>query len=167
MTAYGDDAGFQAWLVDNGFTLPPTAPSPAVLRLRGSVYVDGLYGPNLSCSRPVGGFAQERAWPRIGAKAHGAEIPDDAIPPAWVAASYRAAWLEASSPGWTSAQVDPNARVRRQAVKGIEREFFDNADASSGGPASAARRDSEISALVAPFLCPEAASGPFLWSVGR
>lgn len=165
MAAYGTDAGFQAWLLGNGFALPPTAPSPAVLRLKGSVYVDGLYGSQLSCSRPAGGFEQERAWPRIGAKAGKEEIPEDVIPEAWVRAAYRAAWLEAETPGWTSGTFNPARRVKSQRVGEISREFFDSAKAAAGGPTAASNIDADIAAWVGPFLCAKAS--PWSHQVAR
>ena len=66
MAGYGDDDGFQAFLTANGYTLPDGAPAAAVLRQRGSVYVDGTYSLRFSGS-PTGGAAQEREWPRTGA----------------------------------------------------------------------------------------------------
>jgi hypothetical protein len=44
MAGYGNDEGFATWLAENGHTLPDGAPLPAVLRQRGSVYIDGHYG---------------------------------------------------------------------------------------------------------------------------
>lgn len=66
MAGYGDDAGFEAWLTENGYTLPGGAPSGEVLRNRGAGYIDGVYGARFS-GIPTGGLAQERAWPRAGA----------------------------------------------------------------------------------------------------
>lgn len=151
MAGYGDDVGFTAWLAENGYTLPADAPAPAVLRARGSNYLDGTYGPRLSCSSPTGGLDQERAWPRTGHYVNCALIPDDAIPAAWVRASYRAAWLEASSPGSLAVTVDPNRRVKRQKVDVIEREFFDGGSSEAGS--AGAVIDSEIDGMVQPFLC--------------
>ena len=42
MAGYGDDTGFAAWLADAGLSLPVGAPLPAVLRQRGSDYLDAV-----------------------------------------------------------------------------------------------------------------------------
>lgn len=149
--AYGTDESFAAWLAANGFTLPQGA-SPAVLRARGSAYLDAVYGPRLICSAPTGGIEQELAWPRTGHYVNGALVPSDAIPAAWVRASYRAAWLEASVPGSLSLTVNPNQRIKRQKVGPIEREFQDNGAAEAGSASVVI--DSEIDGMVAAYLCP-------------
>lgn len=153
MAGYGSDEGFTAWLQDNGFTLPAGAPTEAVLRHRGSVYVDSTYGPRLNCSRPTGGYEQERAWPRAGHVTRAQRIPDSVIPIAWVNASYRAAWLEASTPGWASGSINPNRIQKRQKAGGAEREFF--APSETGGNAAGAlgNVDAAIHGLVTEYLC--------------
>lgn len=166
MAGYGDDSAFTAWLTEQGLTLPVDAPAVAALRQRGSDYVDASYGPLLHCSSPTGGLEQERAWPRTGHKVNGQQIADDVIPSAWVRASYRAAWLEATNPGWASGSVDPNKRVKRQKVDTIEREFFDRAAAADGGVVG--NVDAGIAGMVAPYLCPAMGEvGIGLWSVGK
>lgn len=152
MAGYGDDAAFQAWLDAAGYELPAETPAPSVLRQRGSDYLDATYGPRLMCSTPTGGLDQERAWPRTGHVLQGQPIAADAIPSAWVRASYRAAWLEASKSGALTATVRPDQRVRRQKVDVIEREFFDAGEIKVGG-ANIAVIDAEIDGLVAPLLC--------------
>lgn len=149
--AYGTDEGFTAWLSANGYTLPAGAPTAAVLRARGSAYLDAVYGPRLTCSAPTGGIEQELAWPRTGHFVNCASIPDDAIPGAWIRASYRAAWLEASAPGSLSLTVNPNQRIKRQKVDVIEREFHDGGAVEAGG--AGAVIDTEIDGMVAPLLC--------------
>jgi hypothetical protein len=152
MAGYGDDTAFTAWLASRGLTLPVGAPSPEVLRQRGSDYLDATYGPRLICSAPTGGLDQERAWPRTGHMLNGQSIASDAIPAAWVRASYRAAWLEASRSDSLSATVRPDQRKRREKVDVIEREFFDAGEIKIGG-GNIAVVDAEIDGLVAPFLC--------------
>jgi hypothetical protein len=152
MTGYGTDEGFAAWLAANGYTLPDGALSPAILRTRGSAYLDAVYGPRLTCSAPTGGIDQDAAWPRTGHLVNGNEIPPDVIPAAWVRASYRAAWLEGSSPGSLSLTVNPNQRVKRQKVGEVEREFFDGGG-SEAGAGGLAVIDAEIDGMVAPLLC--------------
>jgi hypothetical protein len=123
MAAYGDDTGFQAWLTANGFTLPDGAPSVAVLRNRGSAYIDGTYGSRFS-GQPTGSFDQERAWPRTGATAYGIGISDDVIPAAVINASYAAAWQEASAPGSLSVTGSAATAVKREKVEGaVEVEY--------------------------------------------
>jgi hypothetical protein len=149
--AYGDDDGFNEWLSANGYSLPVGAPTAAVLRARGSAYLDAVYGPRLGCSTPTGGFDQEGAWPRTGHFVNGATIPSDVVPAAWVRASYRAAWLEASSPGSLSLTVSPNQRVKRQRVGPLEEEYFDGGVATIGS--AGAPIDAEIDGMVAALLC--------------
>lgn len=147
MAGYGDDAGLTAWLADNGLTLPVGAPAAAVLRNRGSAYVDATYGQRLTCSVRTGGAEQERAWPRTGHR----NVPADVIPLAWVHASYRAAYLEATLTGGLSRQIDMQARVQKQKVDVIERTFFDSAPDGVGRVTGIV--DAEIDGLVSPFLC--------------
>lgn len=167
MPGYGSDSGFTDWLAENGLTLPPDSPAAAVLRLRGASYVDAIYGPRLYCSAPAGGVTQERAWPRTGhSYPAGVAISDSDVPAAWVAASYRAAYLEASLTGGLSATVDPNKKIKRQKADVFEREYFENkgAEAGSGGLAVL---DSQIDGLVSPFLCPKRdGKGLGIWAIG-
>ena len=165
MAGYGDDAGFAAWLSGAGYVLPGTAPAPAVLRQRGSDYLDATYGPRLKCSAPAGGIDQERAWPRTGHAINGQAVASDAIPSAWVRASYRAAWLEASAPGRLSSVINPTQRVKRQKADVVEREFFDGG-AVTAGSGSGAVIDSEIDGLVSGLLCQAPIGGLGLWAIG-
>lgn len=152
--AYGTDEGFQAWLTANGLTLPGTAPTAAVLRELGSSYLDSTYEPDLQCSSRVDPFEQEAAWPRANHVTQGGvSVPPDVIPKAWITASYRAAWLEASTPGWASGTINPNRLQKRQKAGEAEREFF--APSETGGSAAGAlgNVDAAIHGMVSPFLC--------------
>lgn len=148
MSGYGDDTAMAAWLSDNGLTVPagPADPTLAVLRQRGSDWLDATYEPQLQCSRRADPD-QERAWPRDGRHA------DLGIPSAWVRASYRAAWLEGTNPGWASGSIDPTRKTRREKVDVIEREFFAPGDVGAGASAGAGNVDAQIAGLVAPLLC--------------
>lgn len=152
MAAYGTDEGLQAWLAAQGLVLPASA-VPAVVRQIGSTYVDAAYEAKLQCSHRAGGFDQELAWPRAGHRMNGQSVPETLIPPAWVNASYRAAYLEATTPGWATGSVDPNRVTRREQVDVISREFF--APGDTGGAASAAgiAADAIINGMVLPWLC--------------
>lgn len=163
MAGYGDDAGFAAWAADEGLTLPVDAPLPAILRQRGSAYVDGLYGQRFS-GVPTGGFAQERAWPRTGAIAYGAAIDPDVIPDAVVKASYFAAFQEASSPGSLSPVATSAGQVKREKVDVIEVEYFGG---SGDALADATPTISAVEGLLAPFLivvCTTPTIG--IWAIG-
>jgi hypothetical protein len=46
------DIEFAAYLADAGLSLPVGAPLPAVLRQRGSDYLDATYGARLHVQRP-------------------------------------------------------------------------------------------------------------------
>lgn len=148
MAGYGDDDGLTEWLTANGYSLPDGAPSAAVLRQRGSAYVDGVYGPR-AYGAPTGGYAQERAWPRTGATAYGSAIPDDAIPNAWVEASYAAALYEAQNPGGLAVVATPGQAVRREKVGVVEQEFF---EAAGTALEAATPMLLTVEGLVAPFL---------------
>jgi hypothetical protein len=163
MAAYGNDTDFTAYLAEQGYTLPAGAPTPAVLRARGSAYVDG-YEAYWTGQR-TGGVLQDLAWPRTGATLNcTVAVPDDVIPPAVVNAAYRAAWLEASTPGVLSGAISTaGARVKRQKVDVIEREFFDDGKAEVGGGPSFI--DSQIDGLLGQFIC-NADGGAFMWTLG-
>ncbi|WP_293875559.1 DnaT-like ssDNA-binding protein [Sphingomonas sp. UBA978] len=163
VAAYGTDTGFLAWLEDHGLSLPADAPVPAVLRTRGTAYVDG-YETFWTGSRS-GGVMQELGWPRTGSTLNCTiAVADDVIPPPVVNAAYRAAWLEASTPGILAGPVStPGSRVKRQKVDVIEREFFDDGAAKmGGGPAFV---DSMIDGALRQFVC-DSTGGAFMWSLG-
>lgn len=161
---YGTDAGLEAWLAANGYALPDTAPSLAVLRARGSAYVDG-YEVRWTGYRTAG-VMQELAWPRTGASLNCVHaIPADVIPPAVVSAGYRAAWLEAETPGVLAGAAAPiGTRVKREKVEGaVEVEYFDDGKAALGsGPAFV---DSIIDGALRQFVC-DATGEAFMWSLG-
>ena len=153
MTSYGDDEGFLEWLSAQGLTLPEDAPTPAVLRQIGSAYVDAAYGYKLTCSRRTGGWEQELEFPRIGHYVNGQLLPSTLIPTAWVHASYRAAWLNATTPGWSTNAVDGSRLTKTEKVDVISREFFAPGDANSSDVAPGVPTDSIINGMVLPFLC--------------
>lgn len=128
MAGYGTDQGFTDWLSANGYTLPDGAPTDAVLRERGSAYIDATYG-----SRFVGtptDPSQEREWPRKDATIFGAAIASTDVPQRVVQASYQAAWIEASSPGSLSNTYTPGTQKVLTEVKGIKWTIVGKADGS-------------------------------------
>lgn len=151
--AYGTDQGFNAWLAAQGLVLPTGAPTPAVLRQIGSNYIDAAYEWRLQCSKRTGGFNQDLAWPRSGHYVNGQAVPDDLIPQAWVNASYRAAYLQATQPGWATASTDPSRVTKREKVDVIEREFFAASDVAQGNAAPGMPADGIIDGMIAPWLC--------------
>lgn len=162
--AYGDDQGFSDYLASMGYALPVGAPSPAILRARGSAYIDAAY-EGVWTGQRTGGVMQADGWPRSGARIGCiTSIADDVVPLAVVNAAYRAAWLEASSPGTLSPSPVVGARVKRQKVDVIEREFFDNGKAEFG--AAGGFVDPEIDGAMRAFICAEDGTGYFLMSVG-
>lgn len=164
MAAYGSDDGLTTWLTAQGLALPVGA-VPATLRAIGSAYVDAAYEARLQCSRRAGGFEQELAWPRAGHRVNGQPVPEDLIPPAWINASYRAAWLEANNPGWATGSNDPNRVTKREKVDSIEREFFSAADAGGSASAPGAVADALINGMIAPWLCSKARRADTLFRV--
>jgi hypothetical protein len=119
MAGYGDDSGFEAWAEKNGHTIP-LGLDAAVLRLRGSEYIDGAYGDRFPGHR-AGGYAQARAWPRSNAVlASGETVSDSVVPVAVINASYVAALADATAPGSLSAVYTPGASKVLTEVKGIK-----------------------------------------------
>ena len=84
---------------------------------------------------------------------NGQPVPEDLIPLAWINASYRAAYLQAITPGWATGSTDPNRVTKREKVDVIEREFFAAADASGGASAAGMASDAIINGMVLPWLC--------------
>lgn len=168
MAGYGSDAGLTAWLTDNGYTVTPP-PSLAVLRERGSAYIDTVYGSRFK-GRALAGYAQERAWPRVEVVVDGWPVATDEIPQAIVNASYRAAYLEFLQPGFGSGIIDPNARTtKKEKVEGVgEREYFAPPVISVTDPDRVLGAvDSIIDGMVRPFLDDAAEStGLGIWAVG-
>lgn len=167
--ALGNAVDFAAWLVEQGYTLPPGAPSAAVLVVRGSNYINATYGTRFS-GVPTGGFAQADSWPRTGAYAYGQPIGDSVIPDAVIKASYAAAWQEATSPGSLSAQGAMGATVTREKVDVIEVEYQSAASGKIAFADQIAPTFSQIEGLVRPFLTHDLladAKTPIgLWSIG-
>ena len=148
MAGYGTDQGFEDWLTMNGHVLPENAPVPAILRQRGSQYIDGLYGSRFS-GQPAEGFAQERAWPRSGACAHGQSIPSDVIPVAVEQAAYAAALQEAIKPGSLSVTATSAGALKRKKIDVIEKEYFEG---SGDAVADNTLRLSVVEGLLAPYF---------------
>lgn len=146
MAGYGTDSGFTAWLADNGYSLPDGAPAPAVLRQRGSQYIDALYGSRFM-GYPTGGAAQERAWPRTGVFAFGGVLPSDEVPLAVVQAAYAASLAASAFSG--SLTLANSAPVKRRKVGDVETEF---SDASAGFEWSGDVPATVLDGLLAPFL---------------
>lgn len=152
MDAYGSDAGLEAWLTAQGLALPAGA-NAGVLRQLGSAYIDAAYEARLSCSTRTGGFNQALAWPRTGHFVNGQPVPDDLIPQAWIYASYRAAYLESQTKGWTTSGQNLNRVTKREKVDVIEREFFGPNDIKAGDAAPGMAVDAVINGMVQTWLC--------------
>jgi len=75
------------------------------------------------------------------------------IPRPWVLASYRAAWLEASNPGWASGSIDPTRKTKREKVDVIEREFFGPGETGGDDLLGMGNVDAQIQNMVSPFFC--------------
>lgn len=152
MAAYGTDEGMIDWLAAQGLELPVGADA-AVLRQVGSNYVDAAYGSKLACSSRTGGWTQELEWPRTGHYINGQEVPSDLTPPAWVNAAYRAAYLQALTPGWATTGIDATRQTKREKVDVIEREFWSAAEAPGSSAAPGMPSDSIINGMLLPWLC--------------
>lgn len=161
MAGYGTDQGLTDWLTAQGYAMPEGTLDPAVLRQRASDYIDGMYEADLPGYR-TGGIDQERAWPRTGATSRGQAIATDAIPVAWVNASYAAAWHEANNPGSLSVSATASGAVKRKKIEGLEKEFFEG---SGNAAADATLRLSIVEGLVSPFLRLSNPYGPAVFAV--
>jgi len=148
MAGYGGDSEFQTWLDENGYVFPPGAPSPAVLRNRGSQYIDAVYGSRFlgSVVDPV----QERQWPREGAIVNGKLIPSNVVPVAVINASYQAAYQEALSPGSLSVVGSASSAVKREKVGQLEVEY--QSAQSDGTAAGITPLISIVDGMLAPYL---------------
>lgn len=164
MAGYGDDPGFEAWLEANGYELPVGAPDEAVLRQRGSSYIDAQYGSRF-VGAPTGGYAQERAWPRTGACVRGSEIPDDVIPVAVINASYEAALQVANDPASLSVVGSAAQRVRREKVEGAVEVEYQSSSSSCDTAADLTPVMTIVDGMLAPFLRDNAPSGFGVWVV--
>lgn len=155
MAGYGTDEAFTAWLSANGYSLPVGAPTAAVLRQRGSAYIDATYGERFT-GVPTDLLSQDRAWPRTGATAYGTALASDLIPQRVIEASYMAAYLEATSPGSLTGSVVSGAAIKRERVEGaveVEYAVSENTDAVQAARAIVPA----IEGLLAPLLCPVSA----------
>src|SRR4051812_16479676 len=124
MAGYGNDIGFKTYAEAAGYVLPDGATDAqiAAARQRGALVID-RYEPRFG-GRRVTGFAQERAWPRIGAVTQwGEAIGGTDIPAAIEKASYEAAFLELISPGSLSPVVTGSSQVKREKVGSLEVEY--------------------------------------------
>lgn len=164
MAAYGTDVGFEDWLESMGFELPADAPDVAILRARGSAYLDGVY-ESLWCGHRVDGAMQELGWPRIGAFMNCiTPIPADAIPPAVINAAYRAGWLIANNASAFDVTSTTGQRVSKEKVDVLEVGYFDDGPTEIGGGKVAAL-DGAIDGSMSAFVCED--EGMYgIWSVG-
>lgn len=156
MAGYGSDGGFDTWLAANGYTLPDDAAANAVLRERGSVYVDGAYETRFP-GYPTDGAAQERSWPRTDATdRYGNAV--SGIPDRVVNASYQAAWLDANNPGVLSRTFTPGTEKVLTKVDKIEWKVV----GSETGRSAYVPISTVIEGLLAPLLAYEDLPGALI-----
>jgi hypothetical protein len=150
MAGYGDDAGFSAYMVANGYAVP--GGSIPAARQRGSAYIDGAYADRFPGS-PTGGVEQERAWPRTGAEdRYGNAIGPSTIPTRVIQASYEAALLELTTPGSLAVVASENERVKSLKAGSVALEYADGA--SSSAVAGAVPMSTRIEGLLNPLIGP-------------
>jgi hypothetical protein len=154
MAGYGADDSFADWLEANGIVLPDDAPAPAVLRQKGSAYTDATYGARFK-GEPTGGFAQERAWPRTGARVGGSVVPSDVVPQAVIEASYLAAVQVASDPASLSGVSSDAERIKSLKAGSAAIEYQDATQVASSdpfAPSAATPTLSLVDGMLAPYL---------------
>lgn len=153
MAGYGDNSGLDALVAAMGYTYPVgvTEDQKTAARQRGSVYIDGLYGPRFP-GVPTAGAAQDREWPRSGAyDVYGNSLASDAVPQRVIDASYEAAFLSLTNPTIFSTTYTPGTQKVLTKVDKIEWELV-------GGKTGDARMvpvSSVIEGILAPLLTPK------------
>lgn len=103
-------------------------PDRTAALIRASDYIDYRYRYQIAgCWRSMfpgsktGGRAQEREWPRTGAKdSAGEDIPVDEVPVEIERAVYEAAYRELTEPGSLSPDFVPSGQVTKEKVGPIE-----------------------------------------------
>lgn len=146
--AYGSDDAMAAWATANGLTLP-ASPAKAILRQRGTAYVDGLYGDQFPGKR-TGGYAQAEAWPRTDADFEGDAIPSDVVPAAIEQAAYWAGYYSTQRAAGLGGAYVPGEQVKRKKLEGLEKEYFEAA--ASLGARAGVPVFPEVEGLLYPFL---------------
>jgi hypothetical protein len=164
MAGYGTDELFTTWLSDNGYTLPENAPAKAILRQRGSQYIDSLYGARF-VGEPVAPFGQDRAWPRRNAVVGGVAIPETTTPNAVVYASFYAAFQEATNPGSLTAVGSSTTTVKREKVGELEVEY-QNSSSSGSLVDGLTPIMTVVDGMLAPYLRIVPAQSIGMWSIG-
>ena len=151
--SYGSDSDFNAWMASMGYTLPSGSLAPAVLRFRGSMYIDGTYG-NRFTGHPTGGFDQENFFPVTdGITTACVPIPPDVVPRGVVLASYFAAYQEAVAPGSLSVTTGSEGAIKREKVGQLEVEYA--GASSSASIVTTSPILSSVDGLLAPYLRPD------------
>jgi hypothetical protein len=164
MAGYGTDELFATWLSENGYSLPAEAPAPAILRQRGSQYIDSLYGARF-VGEPVDPFTQERAWPRRNAAVGGVAIPETTIPNAVIYASFYAAYQEATNPGSLTAVGSSSSSVKRKKVGELEVEYQSSSSSDSFVDGLTPIM-TVVDGMLAPYLRFVPAQSIGIWSIG-
>lgn len=168
--AYGTDQGLLDWATQNGFAIPAGA-VPAVMRQRGSVYLDGTYGdplaPRTFKGVPTGGYAQANQWPRTGVSVYKQPVPDNVTPVQVEHSAYYAGWLDATTPGSLQSDTSQSGAVKSEQIGDLKTEFFGPGDKSTVMTSSPAPVFSYIEGLLGPFLVGSASAASIgLWSIG-
>ena len=126
--ARGSDDEFNAWLAARGHALPVGAPTAAVLRQRATDYIDGNYVARLCGDLTVA-----------------------PILTALEAATYAAAWHEATKPGSLAASATTAGALKRKRLDGLEREYFEG---SGDALADATVKIGAVEGLLSPYFTP-------------
>jgi len=153
MAGYGDNAALDALVAAMGYSYPEgvTEDQKTAARQRGSVYIDGLYGPRFP-GVPTGGAVQEREWPRSGAHdVYGNSLPSETVPQRVIDASLEAAFLSLTNPKIFSATYTPGTQKVLTEVKGIKWEVVGHPSADG----SMVPVSTVIEGILAPLLAPK------------
>jgi hypothetical protein len=115
-------AGFTDYHAARGRELPGTWDEDLInaALLVASEWIDNVYGASF-IGQKVGGFTQDREWPRIAAviedPRYGYAFPSDAIPDKLIEAVYEAAFRQAVNPGSLLVDYTP-AKYKSVSIDG-------------------------------------------------
>lgn len=126
---YGTEDGLIEYAEEKGVTIPDLGANDSIdgALLRGSMYIDAVYGYRFS-GMPVDGIDQDRYWPAEDAEdIYGNAIPSDVVPKRVVQATYEAALLELQNPGSLAVLTSENERIRSIKAGSVAIEYAQSA----------------------------------------
>jgi len=155
--SYKSVADFKTYCDDHGLSYAGKTDTEIEVALRsGTTWLDGTFRTRLPGVK-INGWDQSLEWPREHAVSGttlydytGNIIPDDEVPPAWLAACCEASHRELVSAGSLSPDVTMTARRKRVKVEGaVEVEYADAYGVDAAVPILT-KIDNILSGLIGP-----------------